>query len=802
MGKQIYIQSVNSEEKNHDRIGMVEYYCPKDSHSRFLGPAHEPLFDPVLFKYDLTAITKGILQGAPPSNANPNSRQSFWTQFHIRLEEIDACPEQEQYTFIRERVYDYLRDYENTYELTSLTKKDFSHVMENLFMIYNTDDEEIRRVVQLIHSVSQNVIGKYIQIDGLERLFNEQYIDFEWEMHLGMDHNQRTMKFYRDHFIHQVRDAYMMDRLLRDGGFYERVYNVLCQPNASKVSQYFCKMVARQKDEPLPNAAMLQYDEEFVPRNIIYMSAYMAGLFHDIGYPDTYLQSLRRRISAFAPSMNSGNPIQDTLPGDLFSLLQNSLLFRVVPFEEIQTRVYQSGIDHGTLSAIAFLLHFYENGVIFRLPPYKAAAVELAALAIYNHTYVYAISNSGKTADDCRPRFSTNPISYLLRICDDLQEWDRVYFEISAHSNLITCSHCHTPIVGQRIVDPSTGSSVRRYVCNCFTREESETLKGHFSRTFDGTLAFPYRRLYNIQVCNWVAVETHEDNLKNAKDIFFRLQYDPYKLLHIAYISPSYARYRIDELNRLKPLLAHQLELPNIWLDYFVTANPILLKTRLLEEYFEGRPTRGKGTQRKIANLLEQDNGNQLDTTVSGLMRILTRVMHRWDSNNRGHISAKHTEYIRSEIKRGLRLYCLLYLYGKAVRWIGKRPQNCIDRIVSTVQESYPGPDEFQCLVGDCLLQLSRLYSSEQLLRKNYIPEGYLQQFAPGNWRQALTAHDEPHCSKEFYHHALEWYVNQRTYEPICWSFNSKNVGTPAKMVDAFTDLDFFHQLYRKSYKA
>ena len=51
--------------------------------------------------------------------------------------------------------------------------------MENLYMIYNTDDEEIRRVVQIIDLVSQNVISKYIQIDGLERLFNEQYIDFE-----------------------------------------------------------------------------------------------------------------------------------------------------------------------------------------------------------------------------------------------------------------------------------------------------------------------------------------------------------------------------------------------------------------------------------------------------------------------------------------------------------------------------------------------------------------------------------------------------------------------------------------------
>lgn len=288
---------------------MLDYYCPADSYSRGLETDAEPLFDPVLCKYDLARITEGILGDAPSSVDDPRCRRSFWDRFHIRPEELDEYPENERLAFVRERIYDYLRDYENTYELTSLTKKDFSHVMENLYMIYNTDEGNIRQVVQLIHSISQNVISKYIQIDGLERLFNEQYIDFEWEMHLGMDHNQQTMKFYRDHFIHQVRDAYMMDRLLRDGGFYERVYRVLSQPSASKVSKYFCKMVARQREEALPNAAILQYDKEFVPRNIIYMSAYMAGLFHDIGYPDTYLQSLRRRIFAFAPSMNPGNPM-------------------------------------------------------------------------------------------------------------------------------------------------------------------------------------------------------------------------------------------------------------------------------------------------------------------------------------------------------------------------------------------------------------------------------------------------------------------------------------------------------------
>lgn len=782
-------------------VGMLDYYRGDHGRQDGLRTSARMAFDPIICKYDLDKIADGILDNAPKGKLPDDTYRVYWSQYYILAEEIKALEtKEEKRTFICERVYQYLRDYESSHELASLTKKDFTHVMENLYMIYNTDHEEIRRVVQVIDLISQNVINKYIQIDGLERLFNEQYIDFEWEMHLGMDHKQQTMKFYRDHFIHQVRDAYMMDRLLRDGGFYERTLRVLKQPSASKVSQYFCKMVERQREMPLPNEALLKYDSDFIPRNIIYMSAYMAGLFHDIGYPNTYLQSLRRRISVFAPSMNSGNPIRDTLPKDIFSLLQNSLLFRLVPFEEIQTRVYQDSIDHGTLSAIAFLLHFYENGVIFMLPPYQAAAVELAGLAIYNHTYIYGISGpSKKGANDYRPRFLTNPISYLLRLCDDLQEWDRVYFEISSQSNLITCKRCRTPIIGQLPPKDETGRDcrIRRYVCNCYSKDEIEKKGGAFSRTFDGDLSFPYRRLYNIEVCDYVqVVDMNGKGFDSARDICFTLHYNPYKLLHITYISPHYARYRIKELNNLKPLLLNQSELPRMWLDYFVTANPILLKTHLLEEYFK-KCSGGKPIRSLISELWADKSGNieALNAVIDKLMEQLRFPLDSWAAD----ASICSITYIREEVERALQLYSMLYIYGQIFRCRSDRPSECPQWIADEIRRRYcaPGKDEeFQCLLGDCLLQLGRLYTKDQLLQLKCIPEAYIQQFAPGNWKKALTGQAEDRCSKEFYDYALEWYVNQHRYNPICWNM------TPIEKkaaVDAFTDLGFFQTLYKNT---
>lgn len=810
--KQFCIRGTARETESGSGIpGMLEYYQRNDVRLDNLEASVGKGFDPVVRKYDLVQITEGILKGAaelPPDN--DEQRRAYWEQYHIKPEEISQLEADKLRTFIYERIYEYLQDYEDFHELASLTKKDITHVMENLYMIYNKEDEEIRQVVQLINLISQNVISRYIQIDGLERLFNEQYIDFEWEMHLGMDHKQQTMKFYRDHFIHQVRDAYMMDRLLRDGGFYKRVLDVLNRPSTSKVSRYFYKMVERQQEVSLPNQALLQHDKDFAPRNIIYMSAYMAGLFHDIGYPDTYLQSLRRRISAFTPSMNPGNPMRDTLPKDIFSLLQNSLLFRLVPFEEIQTRVHKDSIDHGTLSAIAFLLHFYENGVIFRLPPYQAAAVELAGLAIYNHTYVYSISEtSKKDVDDYRPRFLTNPISYLLRLCDDLQEWDRVYFEISSHSNLITCNRCHTPVVGQKFWKEK--HKRRRYVCNCC----HENQDGAFSRTFDGELSFPYRRLYNIEVCDEVQVENiHGKDLDDAEDICFRLRYNPYKLLHIVYISPSYARYRIGELNNLKPLMLYQSGLPRMWLDYVVTANPIFLKTHLLEEYFENLLSVDKTAANKMEGYIRAlgkagSRAEALKDAIDWLMEQLQPILERlWEGEQfGGHLEPDKVAYIKGGIRRALRLYCMLYLYGQMFLREPDRPAEPPKWMAEEICKQYCAPDRpdrdevFQCLLGDCLLQLSRLYTSEQLRRLTCIPKDYMQQFAPGNWKEMLPGRVAKHCSKEFYNYALEQYVNQQEYRPICWEL-LEGTGPSAEKnvtVDAFTDLGFFQALYEAS---
>lgn len=764
---------------------MLEYYRPT-------GLSDGPVFDPVERKYDLDQITDEIwkiLKSAP-------GIQGKLDDYEIDFDFIEKLPEEEGKQALRASVKNELRACGKPYELASLTKTEFSHLMGNLSLIYNESDSQIEEQVILIDQIAMRVINEYIQIDGLERLFSEHYIDFEWESHLVMDHTKQKMKFQRDHYIHQIRDAYMMDRLLTDGGFYGRVHKILTDPSASKVSQFFCKMCERQRRQ-CTNAALWKYvrfDKHFVERNIIYMSSYMAGLFHDIGYPETYLRSLQYRIRDFMPTMHREEP--SLLPSGIFSLLQNSLLFRVIPFNEIQERLRKTSIDHGTLSAIAFLLHFYENGVIFQLEPYKAAAVEIAALAIYNHTFLYRISDPGaKAAIDYRPRFFINPISFLLRLCDDLQEWDRVYFEISSRSNILACPKCHTPIIG---VKRGEERNSRRYVCNCCGSNDGNQ---PFTRIFSNESDFQYRRVHNVQVCDLVSVHalpqrTKITSLSEARDIVFRVDYDLRRLLHIAFISPTYAQYRSEELNKLKPLLTRQHGLPRIWLHYFVTANPILIKAAMLNEYFSG-DTQTMGWDLSgfwnCSDFHADPVGRFDEKAASYLSTLRTAIENCYDS--------KEDEPLRSYVERAVLLYISLALYMKSHQV--ELADSVRTDIACHIAKQYAGDEvssEFRCLLGDALLQSSRVYTEERLASLRSMPEAYFEQFEPGNWEAALTGKDAPRCAVDFYKTAVARYNDPQQYRPFFQRLReSMFSGSGQLEIDAFTDLCFFQNLSAKA---
>lgn len=77
----------------------------------------------------------------------------------------------------------------------------------------------------------------------------------------------------------------------------------------------------------------------------------------------------------------------------------------------------------------------FEARYLYFTESLEKMVIELSALVIYNHTLRYD-----------KVKFRENPLSYVFRLCDDMKEWDRLYFNVNKKSNFLICSKCRLPI--------------------------------------------------------------------------------------------------------------------------------------------------------------------------------------------------------------------------------------------------------------------------------------------------------------------------------------------------------------------
>lgn len=696
--------------------------------------------------------------------------------------------------------YNKIAEYEEAYQLSGLTKIDYANDAANYDFVY--DQVEAREDhIRLLQMIRDKIITQYIGIDGIERLFSESYIEFEWEMHLSVDYKKHGLKFYRDHYFHQIRDAFMMHVLLQDYGFYENVKNILIDKSESKVSNYVHKMLLQQTFEQVGYADQLisSNDKEFYIRNLIYMASYMAALFHDIGYPEGYYITMSRRIKEYLPIVSCLNGMDYDL-GAVRSSLENTLLFRLVPYDEIEERLTnKKKPDHGVLSAIIFLMHFYGNGAIYGLEPYKKAAVELAALAIYNHTNKYGIQGKDKK-DAYRPCFHLNPLSYLLRICDDMQEWERIYFFLANGSNLLLCDKCHFPI--KKIMKKGKSERDNRVCYTCACTQEKGVDNSLFERFFDGEYQFHYRRIYNIQVCDSADIKAYKksreelgsENSENGKieTLVVRLNYNPHKLMHAAYLNPDYARHRINELNGLKKLLLTQSGMPRIYLDYVVTSNPILIKTLIFETLIKeydilAHAGEGDLLDRDYQHVFSDADMEKYRTCVS---EMINRAVADGKEDNKpdqlprpiGDSSLiDEKEFLRQYLQDITDIYFRLCVCKKIyeIRFEQNFTQDKLNRFMEKHENEICGMEltdqcDVKCLIRDCFTQFKRMYKNFNSL-EDY-PDEYMYQFLP------KTAD---------YYGAQKRFIDMDRYEPLF----VKRINRGIRCMDAYTDLYFFRLL-------
>lgn len=153
---------------------------------------------------------------------------------------------------------------------------------------------------------------------------------------------------------------------------------------------------------------------------------------------------------------------------------------------------------------------------------------------------------------------------------------------------------------------------------------------------------FIKRKLYLVTVADTVSV-SHNDG-SDVLDIY--IDYDPYKLLLLSNINKTYAKYRFQELRGLKKLISYQnfkvasdrvLPFKYINIGAFMTANPILIKLKILERFLRCCDLNTHDKQSApLDNLTllqeidkwKSDPGRLIDNIFNGNQKLGTLLVH------------------------------------------------------------------------------------------------------------------------------------------------------------------------------
>lgn len=448
-------------------------------------------------------------------------------------------------------------------------------------------DDETKNHLGILQLTFEKFIGDFVGIEGVDQLFESSYFYFEWMMHLEYSMDRHDYINYRDHYIHQIKNMYEMLVLLDEYGYMEyciksyqnnaslianQIKDVIEEQMQMKEEQEIAlfMQIAEHKNESKPHETGERRRREYYYRYLIHAVSIVAALTHDIGYPVAFMLRTAKNLHSFLPISEAFLHLNDAMP-HLEEILQRSLLYQTTDAKEIAGRI-QDKRDHGAISAVILLSKYYETGAIYHLEPIERMVIELAAVVVYNHTLKYGYM-TGENELRYRNLFEENPISYLFRLCDDMQEWGRMYFDVSKRSNFLICPSCHMPISRDRNRG-GNGAVHISYSCACGISGERRT-------------QFPYRKLTNIYACD--AVEIAElDSLSGSENrVRIDMKYNMVSLLQLSVYNPRFAKQRADSVYEIKRMLEGQTLISKAYISTFLTSNPVYIKVECLEKYLK-----------------------------------------------------------------------------------------------------------------------------------------------------------------------------------------------------------------------
>lgn len=419
-----------------------------------------------------------------------------------------------------------------------LTEQNAAMLLGSRRLLYGREDA--KEQLCLLETL-EKFLHEYIGIEGLEELFINNYGAIENGIFMEHD-SEGNSKNIREHAKHQMKNAYLGSVFLRECGYMRNMAENIYR-GQSAVTQYLKSAAAaniRKTGKSMEESAILKKLEE-----LSYKIVMVSSLLHDIGYPLAYYLRCARQMTDYPPYLKILCPAVKVQFPELKAYLLDSKLFQLVSQEEIAQKYEKN--DHGVLSALSLLMHFYHNGRVYSLNGVERCIIEMSAIAIYRHT--------DRFCEKERMVYLTDPISYMVRLCDDMQEWERFKVTINEKHNYLQCGNC-----GRRI-----GEKNGFYTCDCGQNYRKITMIAN-------------KKLNYICLCDELKVEKKKDLTRVSAD--FNLM----KQIEILLEDYTAAVRSAKSLDQVKKMLKDQSIEPKMEFSYYLSNNPIKLIEKMIEK--------------------------------------------------------------------------------------------------------------------------------------------------------------------------------------------------------------------------
>lgn len=473
-------------------------------------------------------------------------------------------------------------------------------------LLYGERDAD--RQICLLQAM-QKFLHEYIGIEGLEELLVNNYGTIENGIFFEHDSLGRSANI-REHSKHQMKNAYLGSVLLLDFGYLEHMARAVWQEQ-SPATGY---LAAQARKAAGSGEEAVRKLEEW-----IYKIVLLSALFHDIGYPLEYHLRAAGEIADYPPRLKLLTPAVKAEFSEIKMYLLESQLFQRVPHDEILEKYRRD--NHGVLSALSLLMHFYYSGRIYSMSGEKRCLIEMTALAVYHHT--------DRFSDAERMVYLQDPISYMVRLCDDLQEWERFKLLISDKHNYLLCEGCG------KILREKEGE----YTCPCCGQKYRKVTQ------------IMNRKVNYICLCDGLEVD------KDGGGVKIRFLFHLMKQIEILLDDYMAVIKSEKDILKIQEMIKDQGLTPEVKLDWFVSNNPLQLIERMIQ-------TSGKGT--KVEAWIQGQKGTGKGRNLRAFYRDYISRRSRNDFGGRLETNTLKyenavQEYVREYYGEIYCLYCFLF---------------------------------------------------------------------------------------------------------------------------------------------